>query len=72
MIKVEFSVEPGADVYAQIREWIKELPWLKYLAENHVNFEYTQVRDPDTYKNKLKLFFYLPPDKEVFFNLKYR
>lgn len=72
MIQVEFIVDPNSDVDSQLREWARIMPWMKYLIDNFTDFDYKIYRKADTYQEILKVTFYLPPQKETFFNLKYR
>lgn len=72
MIEVEFIVEPNSDIEAQLREWAGIMPWMKYLADNHTHYDYKINHKADTFQDILKLRFHLPPQKETYFNLKYR
>jgi hypothetical protein len=72
MINVEFIIEPGSDIEAQLREWSRIMPWVKYLVDNHTRYEYEINHNANTYQDILRLRFDLPPQKETFFNIKFR
>jgi hypothetical protein len=72
VIRVEFVAEPGGDVEAAIRGWAKVMPWMKYLVDNHTGFDYSVNYHAAAHQTIATLKFMLPPEKETFYNLKYR
>jgi len=72
MIQVEFIVHPNTDIDSQLVEWSRIMPWLKYLIDNQTNLDYDINHRPQTYDNIAIIKFTLPPEKETFYNLKYR
>ena len=71
MIKVAFRIEPHENVYAHIRQWASNMPWLEYLQTNCTDLSIESVYHPGPYQNEVIFRFELPPKKETFYRMKY-
>lgn len=71
-ITVEFVVIEGEDIHSSYRHWKKTMPWFDYLDKNKTGIYYRSWHNANTYEDYLIIEFTLPPEKETFYNLKYR
>lgn len=71
MIAVDFQLEKGTDYYVWLNFCRKRMPWLNYLYENSNNLIIKDQFNQATYQNHVKFCFYLAPEKETFYRLKY-
>ena len=71
MIKVEFRLEPGEDVYAHLTQWSSLMPWLQYLVKNRTDMRIREIYDPAPYQSIVTFEFELEPKKETYYRLKY-
>ena len=71
MIKVVFAVEPNTDCYAWLESCRKHMDWLNYLYENSYDLILHQHYEEAAYQTIVRYCFYLTPEKETFYRLKY-
>jgi len=72
MIPVEFKMEPGTNIEAEVNFYSKSMPWLKYLMDNSIHYSINDNYEALTHQNIVRIEFNLPPVKETYYNLKYR
>jgi hypothetical protein len=72
MIPVEFKMEPGTNIEAELEFYSKSMPWLKYLIDNSTNYHIDDYFEARTFQNIVRIKFNLLPAKETYYNLKYR
>jgi hypothetical protein len=72
MIPVEFRMEPGTNIEAEVKFYSKTMPWLKYLIDNSICYSINDHYEALTYQTIVRIEFELPPEKETFYRLKYR
>ena len=71
MIEVDFTMDPGTNIEADLRYRAKLMPWLKYLIDHSTS--YSVQHDFDfPYQSIVRIGFNLPLEKETFYLLKYR
>lgn len=71
MIPVEFRMEPGTNIEAEVRYYAKSMPWLDYLIKNQIDYKIYENYNANTHDTLVKIVFNLPDKKETFYRLKY-
>jgi hypothetical protein len=72
VIPVEFTMEPGTDVYAELEYYREVMPWFKYLVDNSTSHSIKHHYEPDPHYTVITVNFKISPAKETYYNLKYR
>lgn len=71
MIPVEFKLEKGEDYYAHLKSCRQHMPWLDFLCDKCYRMEIVEHFEPVTYRYIVRYCFYLSPEKETFYRLKF-